>query len=209
MHRVVRCTSYQISTHARTLALNNISFRTLRTERHFKNPITCLAEALQEKTNVLPVQASNVSIISGPFDFYSALVKCISNATSRVSVASLYLGTGTHERGLITALFGVFEKRPNLQCDFIFDFNRGTRGGRDSTLSLLLPLVQKYPQNIRVYFFRIEHESVIKRHLLERLPERYNETLGTFHLKSYCFDDSTILSGANLSKDYFSNRQVF
>ncbi|KAJ2369398.1 CDP-diacylglycerol--glycerol-3-phosphate 3-phosphatidyltransferase, partial [Coemansia sp. RSA 2607] len=38
-------------------------------------------------------------------------------------------------------------------------------------------------------------------------PQRYNETFGLQHIKLYMFDDDTIISGANLSRDYFTNRQ--
>ncbi len=33
------------------------------------------------------------------------------------------------------------------------------------------------------------------------------ETLGTFHFKSVIFDDTILLTGANLSEDYFTNRK--
>ena len=39
------------------------------------------------------------------------------------------------------------------------------------------------------------------------MPQRYNETLGLQHTKIFVFDNSVILSGANLSDDYFTNRQ--
>ena len=34
-----------------------------------------------------------------------------------------------------------------------------------------------------------------------------NEVVGVNHLKVYLFDDDVILSGANLSNTYFTNRQ--
>jgi len=39
------------------------------------------------------------------------------------------------------------------------------------------------------------------------LPERVNEIIGLQHMKFYIFDDSIIISGANLSDTYFTNRQ--
>lgn len=48
------------------------------------------------------------------------------------------------------------------------------------------------------------------------LPPRWNEILskssfdnqwkGVYHIKSYIFDNNMIISGANLSHDYFTNR---
>jgi CDP-diacylglycerol--glycerol-3-phosphate 3-phosphatidyltransferase len=39
------------------------------------------------------------------------------------------------------------------------------------------------------------------------LPKRINEGWGLQHMKLYGFDDELVLSGANLSNDYFTNRQ--
>ena len=39
------------------------------------------------------------------------------------------------------------------------------------------------------------------------LPARINEVVGVQHIKAYLFDDDLIISGANLSGDYFTNRQ--
>lgn len=38
------------------------------------------------------------------------------------------------------------------------------------------------------------------------LPPRWNEVLSVYHIKSYIFDDNMIISGANLSNDYFTSR---
>ena len=39
------------------------------------------------------------------------------------------------------------------------------------------------------------------------LPPRVKEVVGVNHLKVYLFDENVILSGANLSNTYFTNRQ--
>uniref|UniRef100_A0A183GE07 CDP-diacylglycerol--glycerol-3-phosphate 3-phosphatidyltransferase n=1 Tax=Heligmosomoides polygyrus TaxID=6339 RepID=A0A183GE07_HELPZ len=39
------------------------------------------------------------------------------------------------------------------------------------------------------------------------LPERTNEIVGLQHMKLYIFDDTVLISGANLSDSYFTNRQ--
>ena len=39
------------------------------------------------------------------------------------------------------------------------------------------------------------------------LPPRVSEVVGVSHLKCYMFDDDIIISGANISDTYFSNRQ--
>jgi CDP-diacylglycerol--glycerol-3-phosphate 3-phosphatidyltransferase len=43
--------------------------------------------------------------------------------------------------------------------------------------------------------------------LISFLPNRFKEIVGLLHTKVYIFDDSVIISGANLNNDYFVNRQ--
>lgn len=45
-------------------------------------------------------------------------------------------------------------------------------------------------------------ENVVTRFL----PPRWNEVLSVYHMKSYIFDNNMIISGANLSHDYFTSR---
>lgn len=45
-------------------------------------------------------------------------------------------------------------------------------------------------------------ENVVTRFL----PPRWNEVLSVYHMKSYIFDNNMIISGANLSNDYFTSR---
>uniref|UniRef100_A0A0W0FSC7 CDP-diacylglycerol--glycerol-3-phosphate 3-phosphatidyltransferase n=1 Tax=Moniliophthora roreri TaxID=221103 RepID=A0A0W0FSC7_MONRR len=39
------------------------------------------------------------------------------------------------------------------------------------------------------------------------VPPRFNEGWGTWHAKIYGADDDVMISGANLNKSYFTNRQ--
>lgn len=69
---------------------------------------------------------------------------------------------------------------------------------------MLLPLLQRFPEQVRVSLFHTPNLRGLFRLLL---PERLNETIGLQHIKVYLFDDNVILSGANLSDSYFTNRQ--
>jgi CDP-diacylglycerol--glycerol-3-phosphate 3-phosphatidyltransferase len=167
------------------------------------------ARNLSKRARTIPVSSSHIGVLTRPDEFYSLLIDSISKAQHRISLSSLYLGTGSQEKDIIAALDAACNRSPDLCCNFIFDYHRGTRGGLDdSTLSLLLPLARKHPNNVNISFFRLGQKTRLLDKLTAHLPERYNEMLGTFHLKSYVFDDSTLLSGANLSQDYFTNRQV-
>lgn len=48
--------------------------------------------------------------------------------------------------------------------------------------------------------------SVLPDWLQQILPNPYNEVAGVFHIKCYIFDNDIILSGANLSEEYFTDR---
>ena len=63
---------------------------------------------------------------------------------------------------------------------------------------------KKFQHSCRVSLY---HTPLLRGALKALVPQRYNETLGLQHTKIFVFDDSVILSGANLSSDYFTNRQ--
>ncbi|CAB4021107.1 CDP-diacylglycerol--glycerol-3-phosphate 3-phosphatidyltransferase, mitochondrial [Paramuricea clavata] len=69
---------------------------------------------------------------------------------------------------------------------------------------MLLPLLQEFPEHVRFAFY---HTPELRGFLRWIVPEKFNETIGVSHLKVYLMDDSFIISGANLSNDYFTNRQ--
>jgi CDP-diacylglycerol--glycerol-3-phosphate 3-phosphatidyltransferase len=59
---------------------------------------------------------------------------------------------------------------------------------------------QEQQPNYGVYLF---HVHPFTQYLL---PSPVNEAVGVFHMKAYVIDDTLILSGANLSEEYFVNR---
>uniref|UniRef100_A0A158P9N6 CDP-diacylglycerol--glycerol-3-phosphate 3-phosphatidyltransferase n=1 Tax=Angiostrongylus cantonensis TaxID=6313 RepID=A0A158P9N6_ANGCA len=58
--------------------------------------------------------------------------------------------------------------------------------------------------NLQVYLYHTPKLRGLLRHIL---PERANEIIGLQHMKIYVFDDTVLLTGANLSTSYFVNRQ--
>ena len=54
-----------------------------------------------------------------------------------------------------------------------------------------------------LYLFR----SPFFRGVKNLVPQRYNEIFSVHHMKIYVFDSNVLLSGANLSDTYFTNRQ--
>jgi phosphatidylserine/phosphatidylglycerophosphate/cardiolipin synthase-like enzyme len=149
-------------------------------------------------------------------------------AKKRISLAALYLGTGQLEEELVRSICTNYCQIENLKVHVVMDRNRGTRlehskkdtsdtspTTKQSAATLFQPSLQSAItsttdiSNFRVGLLEMPLKSNdwFTKFILPRLPPRYNELLTTFHLKAYVFDDTLIMSGANLSNDYFTSRQ--
>jgi CDP-diacylglycerol--glycerol-3-phosphate 3-phosphatidyltransferase len=88
----------------------------------------------------------------------------------------------------------------------LVDALRGTRETPEpSCASLLAPLINEFgADRVDVRMYHTPNLTGIRKRLI---PKRINEGWGLQHMKLYAFDDEIMLSGANLSADYFTNRQ--
>ncbi|KAJ1954096.1 CDP-diacylglycerol--glycerol-3-phosphate 3-phosphatidyltransferase [Linderina pennispora] len=146
-----------------------------------------------------------IDIIREPTDFYQALLRGISRAKRRICLSSLYIGS--EETELVSKLDQALTRSPALQVHILVDCLRGTRTNRagESTATLLAPLVSKHGRDRVVV--SMYHTPALSGVNKRAWPQRFNETFGLQHIKAYLFDDELIMSGANLSRDYFTNRQ--
>ncbi|KAG7386975.1 CDP-diacylglycerol--glycerol-3-phosphate 3-phosphatidyltransferase [Phytophthora pseudosyringae] len=160
--------------------------------------------SLAQHSRLFPLRSSDVALLASPSAFYQQLLHNIQRAETRVSLSSLYLGTGQLERDLVDALATRLRERPQLQVQIVLDYSRGQRGGvTASSVTMLAPLLKQFPKNVALFLFRVPQLSGLK----AKLPPPFNETLGVSHAKVYLVDETLVLSGANLSDDYFTNRQ--
>jgi hypothetical protein len=99
-----------------------------------------------------------------------------------------------------------------IEMNLLVDYLRGTRIEKEGSSKSLFEKLQKNIEQRNTentknfpnfYFFLTPAFRGIWKKIL---PNRFNETLGVQHIKLYLFDDKMIISGANLSKDYFTNR---
>ena len=150
-------------------------------------------------------------LLGGPREFYSRLLTLASGARERASLAALYLGVGADEVALAAALAA--RARSGVQVLVQLDYSRALRSGAPGaaghTSSVqLLAAAQRAADcegaNFRVGLTRLPQ---LRGWLGDALPPRYVEGLGVQHIKAFAFDDDVLLSGANLSADYFTNRQ--
>lgn len=106
----------------------------------------------------------------------------------------------------VATIRDALKRNPDLQVSLMTDALRGTRESPDpSCASLLAPLVEEFgPERVELCVFHTPNLTGIKKSIL---PKRINEGWGLNHMKLYAIDDEIVMSGANLSSDYFTNRQ--
>ena len=163
------------------------------------------------------VNGDDITILRSPSEFFDALVDGARTAEKRITLAALYVGTGELERNLVNTVAETASRHPGLQVRVLVDHSRGSRlvkgvaeGGQTddtgsvppSTTSMLLPLLEL--DDARVGYLQMPQLQGVRK---QNLPARYKEGIAVSHLKAYVFDDTVILSGANLSNDYFTDRQ--
>lgn len=152
-----------------------------------------------------PVNSKDIKILLEPQQFYNVLVEKSQAAKKRITLVSLYLGSGALESKLVEAIRENNNfKEGSLQINVLLDFTRGSRFAINSR-TMLKPLLENSKGNnctVSLY-----HTPMLRGITKRLAPERWNELLGVQHMKLYIFDDTLIISGANLSNDYFTNRQ--
>lgn len=167
-----------------------------------------LKTIFQQLDSIAPrflLRLGDIDILTEPTEFYNTLKQKISTAKNRVYLSSLYIGKSQHE--LIQCIDDALTANPDLNVYILTDALRGTREAPHGTCSasLLVPLVEKFGKHrIDIRMYHTPHLSGMTKYVT---PKRINEGWGLQHMKLYGFDDEIILSGANLSEDYFTDRQ--
>lgn len=166
-----------------------------------------LAAITTELDRIAPridIRADQIKVLQGPEQFYETLKSKIRGAKRRIYLSTLYIGKSEYE--LISALREALVRGgPELKMSILTDALRGTRESPDaSCASLLAPLAAEFPDQVEIRMYHTPNLTGLRKRLI---PKRINEGWGLQHIKLYGFDDEVILSGANLSNDYFTNRQ--
>ncbi|KAK7113205.1 hypothetical protein V1264_012540 [Littorina saxatilis] len=155
-----------------------------------------------------PVNGDQILVLTEPTEFYEVLKVKTRKAKKRITLASLYLGTGPLEHDLVSCVHeacsnAADRKKTDFKVNFLLDMTRGSRGEVNSR-TMLQGLLNEFPEQVGVSLY---HTPDLRGLLRSVVPERFNEVIGLTHMKVYLVDDSLIISGANLSNDYFTNRQ--
>ncbi|GAB6025917.1 CDP-diacylglycerol--glycerol-3-phosphate 3-phosphatidyltransferase [Chamberlinius hualienensis] len=149
------------------------------------------------------LRGEKIKVLGCPIEFYWTLKNLLPTAKNRIVISSLYLGTGESEKQLVDAVDrAITLSDGELKVQILLDYTRGSRGKKNSR-TMLLPLFDR-TKNLEVALYHTPDLRGISKKLL---PERWNEVIGLAHMKIYIIDNNVIISGANLSHDYFTNRQ--
>ncbi|KAI5859436.1 hypothetical protein GGS23DRAFT_585397 [Durotheca rogersii] len=150
------------------------------------------------------IAADNVSIFKTPSCFYETLLARIRNANRRIFLSTLYIGKDQHE--LVATLQNTLRQKPGVRLVILTDALRGTREAPEPCCaSLLAPLVAEFGLGrVQIRMYHSPNLTGLKKMII---PKRINEGWGLQHMKFYGMDSEVFLTGANLSTDYFTNRQ--
>ncbi|KAG8344853.1 putative phosphatidylglycerophosphate synthase-like protein [Trypanosoma vivax] len=179
-----------------------------------------LAHGLEEQAEVfsflssccctLPVRAKTVNIINGASAFYAELKSQIEQSERSIVISSLYIGDGPLAQQLVTTLqqrvIKAQEANQEFEVCILLDYNRMHNSRNMDTVSQLLSLPNSTASShVRVRLFLFQ--SPCCWNTIATPFGRVREALGVQHTKIFCFDGRcTLLTGANLSDDYFTTR---
>ncbi|KAI4289609.1 MAG: hypothetical protein L6R35_001120 [Caloplaca aegaea] len=165
--------------------------------------LEAIASQIDQIAPRIDISAEQIEILDGPKEFYDTLKQKIRKARKRIYLSTLYIGKTEHE--LISRVHEALAQAQELQVSILTDALRGTREDPDpSCASLLASLLASFPERVEIRMYHTPNLTGLRKRLI---PKRINEGWGLQHMKLYGIDDEVILSGANLSSDYFTNRQ--
>ncbi|CAO1623967.1 unnamed protein product [Sympodiomycopsis kandeliae] len=159
-------------------------------------------------------RSKDIALLKTPSSFYEEIKGIIKRAQHRIYLSSLYIGKDEVE--LLQCLRESLQSKPGLRVIVLLDALRSTREGpftyspssdkklNPSCASLIASLARDFPNQIDVRLYRTPGLSPWMEKIIGK---RLVEGAGLQHMKIYGGDDEVIISGANLSTDYFTNRQ--
>lgn len=112
------------------------------------------------------------------------------------------MGEGPLEHYLLDQIFNKIEVNDSIRMSFLVDYHRGQRGDKFNSVNFFHPFKANFHPNlnIRVGFYNHCRPFFVPSKILQ-------EVRGVQHLKMAVFDDNVILTGANTSESYFTDRE--
>eukprot|EP00730_Choanoeca_flexa_P019383 TRINITY_DN9462_c0_g1_i4.p1 TRINITY_DN9462_c0_g1~~TRINITY_DN9462_c0_g1_i4.p1 ORF type:complete len:227 (+),score=19.12 TRINITY_DN9462_c0_g1_i4:107-787(+) len=144
------------------------------------------------------MNSNNIDVLRAPQDFYNKLLESCQQAERRIEFATLYIGTGQLEQDLMASIQAAASR--GVEVHLLSDYTRSTRGRPNASCDMAVPLVKM--GGMCSYY----HTPALRGWKKQLLRSPFNEVVGLQHMKIYIIDDTTIISGANLEKAYFTTR---
>lgn len=159
--------------------------------------------ALEASRPVFRLRPGDVTFLREPRDYFTQLQSLAAASKRRVFISGLYLGSDDLSKELVASVEDVMIQRPTLKVSMLFDHGRGTReeAPGQTSVTTAMPLIER---GAKMHLWRSPNVASWKERLLGK---RLSELLGVQHAKVHVFDDTVILSGANLSRSYFEDRK--
>eukprot|EP01016_Furgasonia_blochmanni_P016657 TRINITY_DN19713_c0_g1_i1.p2 TRINITY_DN19713_c0_g1~~TRINITY_DN19713_c0_g1_i1.p2 ORF type:complete len:113 (+),score=25.45 TRINITY_DN19713_c0_g1_i1:128-466(+) len=104
--------------------LRLLSKRGFSTKTEFQSNLEFLYanHTRKDKQPFFRVHSKQIEILKEPIDFYVNLHLGVRNASERVCLSSLYLGTGNLEKFLIASINGKIKRSAKLRVSMLFDY---------------------------------------------------------------------------------------
>ncbi|MES1908212.1 MAG: hypothetical protein MHM6MM_001189 [Cercozoa sp. M6MM] len=167
--------------------------------------MSALEDTLSRHATASFSDASDVSFLKSPTHFHEELIRRVRSADKRVLLSALYFGTGDLSRQLAQAIHETLAEKPGLEVTLVLCRWRGTRNVAKgaSSCDMFKQTLTQFGSRFRLQLFDAGQCGWLK---AGWLPERVREAVATHHVKAFVCDDDVIVSGANLSDTYFSDR---
>jgi CDP-diacylglycerol--glycerol-3-phosphate 3-phosphatidyltransferase len=156
------------------------------------------------KSNKISLHGLAIKSILSPEEFHEHILHKINECQRDIILSSLYFD---HKEKILEILESIQIKLINnkniINVTILLDYNRMHRRDSEQSLEYLKQLSQlsyHHNQNFNVYYYRMPQSYYF-------LPSQLNEIIGVYHCKFLIFDNEIILTGANLSEEYFMTRQ--
>ncbi|CAM9710843.1 unnamed protein product, partial [Heterosigma akashiwo] len=180
----------------------------MSTSKRLAAPLGLVSDMLKIAPKAIKIDPLKVDILKRPNEFFEQLRHGIASSQQQISLAALYMGTGELEQRLVKDLVQALEIKPDLHVNILFDHSRGLRGKENNSITVLEDLLRsQHSHRVRASLYQMPQLRTRGGRPLP-LPSPINEAVAVQHIKAYVFDNDTLLSGANLSHDYFTDRQA-
>ena len=154
-------------------------------------------------------RAALVSPLPSPSSFAHHAQSLIATALRRISISSLYLGTGPHEQTLCDTLFGTLSRNVGLRCTAVLDHSRARRSHPKSSIGMLSPLLSAHPERLKVHLLRMPQFHDSTDYLARNAPSPFDEAFGVSHAKVRLWAFERVEGGGLLKYFIFIRRFSF